>query len=79
MGLWGNTEEPDKPTEAFQGDAAAEEEPAGGAVSTEQLQHKAVLTGGCFLKRGFMELEKKKKMVVRKIVLVVRGAEMWPW
>lgn len=46
-GSGGNTEEPDKPTEAFQGDAAAEEEPAGGAVSTEQLQHKAVLIGGC--------------------------------
>lgn len=58
-GLWGNTEEPDKPSESFQGDAAAEDEPAG-AVSTDQLQHKAVLMGGCFKKKnGFIGLEKK--------------------
>lgn len=30
-------------------------------------------------KTWFHGIGKKKKMVVRKIMLVVRGAEMWPW
>ena len=49
-GLWGNTEEPDKPSESFQGDAAAEEKYGEPATSLKQLKNRKVLWKDAFKK-----------------------------
>lgn len=75
-GLWGNTEEPDKPSESFQGDAAAEDEPQGEQYLQTNYSIRQFLWEDA-LKKWFHGIG-KNKMVVRNIMLVVRGVEMWP-